>query len=36
MNQILSEVSGLLPNVLDKGLPDVTGPSIPSKSLPKF
>ena len=36
MNQILSEVSGLLPNVLDKGLPDMTGPSVPTNSLPKF
>ena len=36
MKQILSEVSGLLPNVLDKGLPDITGASIPTKSLPKF
>ena len=30
MNSILGEVKGLLPNVLDKGLPDVTGPSIPT------
>ncbi len=36
MNQILSEVSGLLPNVLDQGLPEMTGPSLPTKSLPKF
>ena len=28
MNSILGEVKGLLPNVLDKGLPDMTGPSI--------
>tara|TARA_R100000008_G_C3453301_1_gene100476 strand:- start:175 stop:414 length:240 start_codon:yes stop_codon:yes gene_type:complete len=34
MNQILGEVKGLLPNVLDKGLPDITGPSIPTP-LPK-
>ena len=34
MNQILGEVKGLLPNVLDKGLPDMTGPSIPTP-LPK-
>ena len=34
MNQILDEVKGLLPNVLDKGLPDITGPSIPTP-LPK-
>jgi hypothetical protein len=34
MNKILDEVKGLLPNVLDKGLPDMTGPSIPTP-LPK-
>tara|TARA_S200000501_G_scaffold16899_1_gene15159 strand:- start:2898 stop:3134 length:237 start_codon:yes stop_codon:yes gene_type:complete len=34
MNQILSEVSGLLPNVLDKGLPDITGPSVPTTKIP--
>ena len=34
MNQILNEVKSLLPNVLDKGLPDMTGPSIPTP-LPK-
>ena len=35
MNSILGEVKGLLPNVLDKGLPDMTGPSIPSPPLQK-
>ena len=30
MNSILGEVKGLLPNVLDKELPDMTGPSIPT------
>ena len=30
MNSILGEVKGLLPNVLDKGLPNMTGPSIPA------
>jgi len=34
MNQVLGEVKGLLPNVLDKGLPDMTGPSMPIP-LPK-
>ena len=29
MNSILGEVKGLLPNVLDKGLPETTGISIP-------
>ena len=32
MNSILGEVKGLLPNVLDKGLPDMTGPSLPIPS----
>ena len=39
MNSILGEVKGLLPNVLDKGLPDMTGPSIstpPSMDKLKF
>ena len=30
MDKVLGEVKGLLPNVLDKGLPDITGPSIPT------
>ena len=30
MNSILGEVKGLLPNVLDKGLPKTTGLSIPT------
>lgn len=36
MNQILGEVKGLLPNVLDKGLPDMTGPSLPVPTKPKL
>ena len=28
MNSVLGEVKGLLPNVLDKGLPKTTGPSM--------
>jgi len=36
MKEIMGNVSGLMPKVLDKGLPDVTGPSIPTKSLPKL
>ena len=32
MNQVLGEVKGLLPNVLDKGLPKTTGQSIPIPS----
>ena len=35
MNSILGEVKRLLPNVLDKGLPDMTGPSIPTPPLQK-
>ena len=35
MNQILGEVNGLLPNVLDKGLPKTTGPSFALPTLPK-
>ena len=30
MNQVLREVKGLLPDVLDKGLPKNTGISIPT------
>ena len=33
MNQVLGEVKGLLPNVLNKGLPKRTGPSI---GIPKI
>ena len=36
MKEIMGNISGLMPKVLDKGLPDVTGPSIPTKSLPKL
>ena len=28
MNQVLGEVKGLLPNVMDKALPKTTGPSM--------
>jgi|TARA_R100000455_G_scaffold25604_1_gene14222 hypothetical protein len=28
MNEILSNVQGMMPKVLDQGLPKVTGPSI--------
>ena len=33
MNQILDNVSGMMPKVLDQGLPKTTGKSIP---LPKM
>ena len=29
MNEILSNVQGMMPKVLEKGLPDLTGPSLP-------
>ena len=36
MNQVLTEVKGLLPNVLDKGLPKTTGASIPLPKKPEL
>jgi len=35
MNQILGEVKGLLPNVMDKALPKTTGPSFALPTPPK-
>ena len=32
----MGNVSELMPKVLDQGLPDMTGTSVPTKSLPKF
>ena len=29
MNQVLENVQGLMPDVLEKGLPNLTGPSLP-------
>ena len=29
MNEILGNVQGMMPKVLEKGLPDMTGPSLP-------
>ncbi len=34
MNEIMGNVSGLMPKVLDKGLPKTTGVSVPA--IPKF
>lgn len=34
MDKVLEGVSGMMPKVLDQGLPEVTGPSIPS--IPKL
>ena len=36
MNQVMGNVSGLMPDVLGDALPDVTGPSLPTTKLPKF
>ena len=36
LNEIMGNVSNLMPKVLDKCLPDMTGPSVPTNSLPKF
>ena len=36
MNEILGNVSGILPKVLDQELPKITGPSLPTTKLPKF
>ena len=29
MNKVLGNVQGMMPKVLEKGLPDLTGPSLP-------
>ncbi len=29
MNEILSNVQGMMPKILDNGLPKMTGPSMP-------
>ena len=36
MNQVMGNVQGLMPKVLDQGLPKMTGPSLPTTKLPKF
>ena len=33
MNEVLGNVQGLMPKILDKGLPEMTGPTIPELSL---
>ena len=35
LNEVLGNVQGLMPDVLDKSLPNVTGPSIPQMPLKK-
>ena len=34
MKEVMGNVTGLMPKVLDQGLPDMTGPSLPATSLP--
>jgi len=36
MNQILDQVQGLMPDILDNALPDITGPTIPKFKQPKI
>jgi len=36
MDKVLSEVQGLIPDVLGNSLPDVTGPSLPIPSKSKL
>ena len=38
MNEVLGNVQGLMPKILDQGLPEMTSPALPlpTKSLPKF
>ena len=36
MNKVLGNVQGLMPKILDQGLPKMTGPSLPTTKLPKF
>ena len=35
MNEILDNVSGMMPKVIDKALPDMTGPTVPEYINPK-
>jgi len=36
MNEVLGKVQGLMPDILDNALPDVTGPIIPKFKQPKI
>ena len=36
MNQVLDQVQGLMPDILDNALPDLTGPTIPKFTQPKI
>ena len=35
MNEVLDNVSGIMPKVLDNALPDMTGPTVPEYIKPK-
>ena len=36
MNEVLNNVSSMMPKVLDNALPDVTGPTIPEFKKPEL
>jgi len=36
MNQVLDQVQGLMPDILDNALPEVTGETIPKFKQPKI
>ena len=36
MNEILGNVQGLMPKILDQCLPKMTGPSLPTTKIPKL
>jgi len=36
MNEVLGNVQGLMPKILDKSLPEMTGPTIPEFKQPKI
>jgi len=36
MNEVLGNVQGLMPKILDKSLPEMTGPTIPQFKQPKI
>ena len=36
MNEVLGNEQGLMPDILDNALPDVTGPTIPKFKQPKI
>tara|TARA_Y100000114_G_scaffold42735_1_gene38083 strand:- start:95 stop:325 length:231 start_codon:yes stop_codon:yes gene_type:complete len=35
MNEVLNNVEGIMPKVLDNALPDMTGPTVPEYIKPK-